>query len=170
MHGRTELYVTSKLEGVPDTNDRGFSTPSWTSSRCSNGSPITWFRTAKNIDHVLTEKRKSLKGRKHSGHFCHFENRDQKPIMTECRRLHNVVKYRALIRSKGLIHFLTGHAPHPPYLQRMNLREDDRSEYREIGTPEHMLFHCRLRRKTCARRGKSFVVRSCNKCYKKVYR
>lgn len=44
--------------------------------------------------------------------------------------------------SQGLIHFLTGHGPYPSYLHRMNLKEDDRCDCGEVGTPEHALFDC----------------------------
>lgn len=43
---------------------------------------------------------------------------------------------------RGLVHFLSGHGPYPTYLHRFNLKDDQQCNCGQIGTPEHVVFHC----------------------------
>lgn len=66
---------------------------------------------------------------------------------TTARRLYNFLPTLAekpthFNPSPGLVHFLTGHGPYPTYLHRFNLKETDRCDCEEMGTPEHIIFEC----------------------------
>lgn len=46
--------------------------------------------------------------------------------------------------SQGMVHFLTGHGPYPTHLNRVGLSQTAYCTCGELGSPEHLLFHCQL--------------------------